>query len=68
MPIRKIGCFLCFFSQTHEVPTAMCVDVLYRISPKSENKCTKDIQTFIYNAVVYTVPSFTKRTATEKKL
>jgi len=68
MPIRKAGCFLCWFSQTHEVSTALCADVLYQISPKSENKYTKDIQTFISIPVVYTVPIFTKLTATEKKI
>ena len=36
------------FHETHKGPTALCADILYRISPKSDNKCGKQGWKFTY--------------------
>jgi hypothetical protein len=36
------------FHETHNGPAALCADILYRISPKSDNKCGKQGWKFTY--------------------
>jgi hypothetical protein len=38
-PWVKYGLFCTYYHETHQCSTALCADLLYRISPKSGNEC-----------------------------